>query len=482
MTPTSLSTDPKVIDQRSRYARDATSDDQTSADQSFGGMLSTLQGDNAPPVASTGGVAAPDPKTNPVAVPAGKPSTALAVSNALSLVWSAVAADAPLNQTGQTSVGVIIDKITDAAALTVMGPGKTATKDDGPSDPTPDAPAAPGMTPSALDLFSLLGISAQRNAPAQQPSASAPSVEGVTTTGAKAPEAGPTLPDDTQADPEVTIATEIASFSHLAPAPILTGTPTPQTGKNDPVKGSTPGKSSPKQGDQDVTALAAVDTQGAIPDAHSAVTAVPSAADPSKSVTAIIGKADARATAPAGTASVQAPIQAVIDAVTQLASSPTQNGTPVAAATTNTVSANAPSGTIASLAPARTMTLQLMPAELGTVNVRLHLVGGSLDVSLGVSDQQTLGLLTREQTTLSEALNGQTYQLNSLVIQGTDAPATTPGGNNASANHTGGNAASNQQSGGFGARDGDGSARRQSAARQEVASHPASPTGNQLFV
>ena len=78
-------------------------------------------------------------------------------------------------------------------------------------------------------------------------------------------------------------------------------------------------------------------------------------------------------------------------------------------------------------APARTLTLQLSPSNLGTVAIRLHLTGSSLDIDLTVSDPQTLGLISREHDALAGALRDQNYDLTSLVIQG--APASEPSTN-----------------------------------------------------
>ena len=126
------------------------------------------------------------------------------------------------------------------------------------------------------------------------------------------------------------------------------------------------------------------------------------------------------AAATAGLPSMVGPIQTIADAVADLA------GSHPADAPSN---ASESSGQTHTLAPARTLTLQLTPADLGTVAVRLHLTGNSLDVSLSVSDPKTLGLLGRDRDSLSTALGSQSYQLHSLVIQGADVSAS--GDNNA---------------------------------------------------
>lgn len=68
------------------------------------------------------------------------------------------------------------------------------------------------------------------------------------------------------------------------------------------------------------------------------------------------------------------------------------------------------------VAPARTMSLQLSPAGLGTLTVRLHVTGRALDVHLEASDDRTAALISRDRETLSGALTGKDYQLQSLNV------------------------------------------------------------------
>lgn len=84
------------------------------------------------------------------------------------------------------------------------------------------------------------------------------------------------------------------------------------------------------------------------------------------------------------------------------------------------------------VAPARTMTLQMSPPDLGTVDIRLHVTGDSLDVQLKLSNSETLGMVHRDREALSTALQDQNYKLNSLVIQDGGASASS-GGQNAAA-------------------------------------------------
>jgi flagellar hook-length control protein FliK len=102
------------------------------------------------------------------------------------------------------------------------------------------------------------------------------------------------------------------------------------------------------------------------------------------------------------------------------------------------------------LGVARTMTLQMNPAELGTVDIRLHMTGQTLDVQLTISDSQTLGIIKRDRDSLASALHDQNYALNSLVIKD-GAASTSSGGNNGSQGDTSGNnARQDRQSSGTG--------------------------------
>ena len=123
-------------------------------------------------------------------------------------------------------------------------------------------------------------------------------------------------------------------------------------------------------------------------------------------------------------------------------------------------------------APARTMTLQLNPENLGSVTVRLHVTGSSLDVDLTVSDPQTLGLISREHDTLASALRDQSYDLNSLVVQSPGAAATHLGDQNAQSQGGGGSgqpSAERQSNGGNGA---SGQGQKASSDREQRDSRP----------
>ena len=81
------------------------------------------------------------------------------------------------------------------------------------------------------------------------------------------------------------------------------------------------------------------------------------------------------------------------------------------------------------VAPARTMALQLSPAGLGTLIVRLHVAGRALDIQLEASDGRTAALIDRDRDALAGALRGKDYQLQTLTV--TTHDATMPGGTHA---------------------------------------------------
>ena len=146
------------------------------------------------------------------------------------------------------------------------------------------------------------------------------------------------------------------------------------------------------------------------------------------------------------------------------------------------------------VAPARSMALQLSPAGLGTLTVRLHVAGRALDVHLEASDERTAALIDRDRDALSSALRGKDYQLQTLSV--TTHDATMPGGTHAergaepkSADAGSADTGSAGQRGGGppGGRSGDGgsrdapdrTARPSSRAANEVA---AERGGSSLFV
>jgi flagellar hook-length control protein FliK len=130
------------------------------------------------------------------------------------------------------------------------------------------------------------------------------------------------------------------------------------------------------------------------------------------------------------------------------------------------VAATVPDAPTATPGVARTMTLQMNPADLGTVDIRMHMTGQTLDVQLTISNPQTLGVVSRERDTLTSALQGQNYELHSLVIQDGGAAASS-GGNNAATqgDSSSGYARSDRQSTGGGAESQGGGRQGQGAGR-----------------
>lgn len=114
-------------------------------------------------------------------------------------------------------------------------------------------------------------------------------------------------------------------------------------------------------------------------------------------------------------------------------------------------------------AVARTLTLQISPAALGTVAVRMHATGSTLDVRLTASDPQTAGLLSRERDALTASLQDRHATVLSLVIQdGSGGPQ--PGGHHATQGDTFGAEPQTRQRGGGAGSDGERSQRHEQPA------------------
>ena len=110
-----------------------------------------------------------------------------------------------------------------------------------------------------------------------------------------------------------------------------------------------------------------------------------------------------------------------------------------------------------------TMTIELSPADLGTVSVRMQLTGDKLELHVRVEKPETLAMMDRDRDMLSKALNDRGYGLDALTIRGADqaavpqsAASTPSGGDQGAARGQPGHLASNQGS----ARDGDAPAER----------------------
>ncbi len=128
---------------------------------------------------------------------------------------------------------------------------------------------------------------------------------------------------------------------------------------------------------------------------------------------AVAGTPDAIQAAATGAAPLQpvanamiAPIKAIVETAAALAAAAAQPD-------------SGPSGAPI-LAPAKTMTVQLSHGDLGTIVVRMHLVGQTLDLQLSTADNRTASLIGRDRDALSGALRDRHFDLRSLVIQGSD--------------------------------------------------------------
>lgn len=113
----------------------------------------------------------------------------------------------------------------------------------------------------------------------------------------------------------------------------------------------------------------------------------------------------------------------------------------------------------------KTMSIQLEPEALGTVNVKMKLSGGSLTIHIEVAKAETLDMITRSQDVLQRSLQGENCQLDGLTIRA--ASAADAGGlsqNGAGGQQNSGQANSNGASNG---------ASNQSSAQQQDASSQA---------
>jgi len=77
----------------------------------------------------------------------------------------------------------------------------------------------------------------------------------------------------------------------------------------------------------------------------------------------------------------------------------------------------------ASSAVLRVLNLQLQPAELGVVTIRMRLAGESLEMELHVEREETAQLLRNDSEKLSALLRGSGYRPDSINIQVGDAAA-----------------------------------------------------------
>lgn len=80
--------------------------------------------------------------------------------------------------------------------------------------------------------------------------------------------------------------------------------------------------------------------------------------------------------------------------------------------------------------PLRILTIQLQPADLGTVTVRMRLQEGRLEIGMETGRHDTAELLRRDGGTLTDLLRGAGYQADLVAIRadGTDLTGGQPGG------------------------------------------------------
>ena len=118
--------------------------------------------------------------------------------------------------------------------------------------------------------------------------------------------------------------------------------------------------------------------------------------------------------------------------------------------------------TPASTSPARSLTLQLSPDNLGSVTVRLHLTANGLDVNVAVDDRKTLASISHARDELAAAIGDNGYRVDSLVIRGSDASSTSTAGSHDSArSQSEAGAGQGFSGGGSGGSGGDASSSRQ---------------------
>ncbi|GJD99308.1 hypothetical protein GMJLKIPL_1224 [Methylobacterium isbiliense] len=76
-----------------------------------------------------------------------------------------------------------------------------------------------------------------------------------------------------------------------------------------------------------------------------------------------------------------------------------------------------PTGLVPGAGPLRILTLQLHPADLGAVTVRMRLRDGDLEMNLGASRAETAELLRKDAGVLTDLLRGSGYRPEILTIQ-----------------------------------------------------------------
>ena len=388
--------------------------DGDAGSQAFGGVLTDVGAE----VKATGAKATPPTDkaapTDAKAVPTDtKPAPAgdAAPMDAVAAL-DPTALDALIDKVGGTSAAAskIGDTAADPTVESLLKRLKGGDKEpDTASGATADASAS-GTTPTAATaLLAATTGTVTANAAATPP----PTAAGAPATAAdrKASRAQDAPPTSKAAVTDVAVATHLASTADAKPAtdstpsPTAAGTPsndarqTPATETNASPVAISPATAADSE--------SSTGQHGRDPDGSAGAARTIGSKETQDGTTALDG---------AGATGVSSPIQKIEAALKSVAAQ-------AAAATSETAAAP--------IAPARTLTLQISPTDLGPVDVKMHMAADGLDIQLTIADQQTLGVVTRERDALTSALQGQHYAVHSLVIQDGGA-AAQPGGQHAS--------------------------------------------------
>ena len=391
------------VDTRSRDATKSASDGSANDNNSppFDGVLAEVQGDankstQAGPTKAANASASADATSADTL-----PNNAATMNQLIGLLAKGAAAGAAALDTATDTKGGGAAKGSDASDDDQGAVGsllKRMAKDSSAADPQSSA-TSPG-TPT--DLISLM-LGAGATALVQGVQAAGGSAKGAPQ-GAAGSSAGPATTDKlSAADTPETIISNISVSTHLAPA---TGPQSKAIAANDPkTAGRLSTDTAPQEGVSAIASLAGGahdrgdDTGGA------------SHHDADPSATALGATSSLLSTSFGATRSIATAIGELAANTASAATVPSETAKPT-------------------VGVARTLTLQMSPADLGTVGIRLHVTGQTLDVQLSFSNAETMGMVSRDRDTLSSALQDQNYQVNSLVIQDGGASASS-GGNNA---------------------------------------------------
>jgi chemotaxis protein MotD len=96
-------------------------------------------------------------------------------------------------------------------------------------------------------------------------------------------------------------------------------------------------------------------------------------------------------------------------------------------------SGHAISATGGNLAPAgdvKTLEIQLVPENLGTVTVKMRLVGDALEDQVEADRQGTLRLLTDSKDALSQSIQASGYKLDAMTLQASSNASSNASGVN----------------------------------------------------